>query len=66
MMKKLNKRVLNKKDEILAGIAKGYKPHEVGRVFEIDARTIKRALEIWEVEDAKAKVEAVKSALEIS
>ena len=65
-MKKLNNRVLNKKEEILAEIAKGYRPHEVGRIFEIDSRTIKRALEIWELEEANAKVQAIKSALDLS
>ena len=65
-MQRLNNRVIKHKQEILAEIKKGYRPHEVGRIFEIDSRTIKRYLEIWELEDAKAKVEAIKSALEIS
>lgn len=65
-MQKLNKRILKHKEEILAEIAKGYKPSAVAKVFELDARTIKKALELWKREDALKALEAAKAALETS
>lgn len=50
---RMNKRILKHKEEILTEIAKGYKPSEVGRVFEIDGRTIKHALDVWADENSE-------------
>lgn len=65
-MQKLNNRVLKHKEEILAEIAKGYKPSAVAKVFELDARTVKKALVVWKQEDALKALEAAKAALEDS
>lgn len=65
-MQKLNNRILKHKEEILAEIAKGYKPSAVAKVFELDARTIKKALVVWKQEDALKALEAAKAALEAS
>lgn len=65
-MQKLNKRILKHKEEILAEIAKGYKPSAVAKVFELDARTVKKALTVWEQEDALKALEAAQAALETS
>lgn len=65
-MQKLNKRILKHKEEILAEIAKGYKPSAVAKVFELDARTVKKALIVWEQEDAFKALKAAQAALETS
>lgn len=65
-MARLNNRVLKHKEIILAEIAKGYKLSEIARVIEIDTRTIKRALAIWEKESIQAELKLVKAALEDS
>lgn len=65
-MQKLNNRILKHKEEILAEIAKGYKPSAVAKVFELDARTVKKALVVWKQEDALKALEAAKAALEDS
>ncbi|MGE4396078.1 MAG: hypothetical protein AB7D34_01340 [Sulfurimonas sp.] len=65
-MQKLNNRILKHKEEILSEIAKGYKPSAVAKVFELDTRTIKKALDIWKREEAVKALEAAKAALETS
>jgi len=54
---KLNGRVQDHKQQILEEIAKGYKPSEVARILQFDTRTIKKALALWKIEDAAAKLE---------
>ena len=62
MKRRINKRVLAVKEQILEETAKGYKPYEVGRVLEIDGRTIKDVLEIWKDEEAEKAIKAVEDA----
>lgn len=65
-MSKLNNRIVKHKEEIRAEIAKGYAPGAVGKVLDIDPRTIKKALKVWEEEDAKEALEAAQAAVESS
>ena len=65
-MQKLNNRVVLHKEEIRAEIAKGYKPSAVATVFELDTRTIKKALAIWDEEDRVKALKETKNALEAS
>lgn len=43
----LNHRVTRRKEEILHWTQIGFKPHEIGRILELDSRTVKNALERW-------------------
>lgn len=49
---RLNGRVQQMKAQILAEIAKGYKVNAVARILNFDPRTLKKALVLWQIEEA--------------
>lgn len=52
-MQRLNKRIQRKKEPILEHLALGFPETAIAKVYEIDARTLRKYIEYWKQEDAK-------------